>query len=224
MRHPGWSGRAASRLAPCLLVVVLLLGAGHARAEGPPPPAGGPPPRPLVGVQLRVLPFFFMFTFPESGMMAPSFGGLSVALEVQRRIVFEFGSSRVPWKGRHLDEAGADVFFRGGYAGTIREWRVPDGRGWILQWYALLGYRYLVLDIGNDASHDSWPHEGMALTGGLESRRYFSPRLAFSIRLLLGPSLLWRNDLVSDGMFEHPSGSSRASWSFDVGLDLGLVF
>jgi hypothetical protein len=208
-----------------LAALAALAAPAAARADGPPAPADPTAPVP-VGFRLRVMPGFLTWTVvpsADSGIL-PSFLGVSAALEIQRRWSVELGSSHLPLFGGHNEETGADVFVRGGFTPKV------GGRGGARSWtHHLLvygGYRYLVLDLGNDAMHDAWPHHGLVANLGLETTRWFTRRVGISLRLLAGIDLLLRHatEPTQYGWRVLPTGPVEAAFGFDLGLDLGVAF
>lgn len=206
-------------------VLLVLLAAPRVTRAGEDPPED--PTAPVqVGFRLRVMPGFLTWTIvkPADSGILPAFLGLSAALELNRRWSVELGSSHLPLFGGHNEETGADFFLRGGFNPKV--YGRGGARSWTHHLFVYGGYRYLVLDLGNDASHDAWPHHGLVANVGLEITRWFTRRVGLGVRLLLGLDLLLRHELQPSQYpwKRMPTGPVEAALGFDIGLDLGLAF
>ena len=212
------------RLMGTLLVLALLAGARPTRADGAAPaPESSAPVR--LGFRLRVqVPYLTWTLLPDRSDFLPSFFGLSLAAELDRRWALEVGSSRLPIFGGHNGGLGADAFVRAGLGLKLAGHGGPGG--WTHRLVVYGGYRYLVLDLENDGEHEAWPHHGLVANLGLEISQWFTRRWGWSARLLTGFDLLLRRrpEPTQWDWRALPTGPYGARFAFDLGVDLGLAF
>ena len=150
--------------------------------------------------------------------------GASIEAELHQLWAIEMGGAAVGESAPSFP-VGADVFVRAGLVPVVYDGRNSDERGWIIQFDALAGYRWLRRErLGGDA--DSGTEQTHAIRGnlGFDFTRQFSS-MAFGVRFLSGLTLPLAQSRTGDWKMHSTNltPSDDLTWALDLGIDLGIA-
>jgi len=150
--------------------------------------------------------------------------GASVEAEYRQLWAIEMGGAAVVEAAPSFP-VGADVFVRGGLVPVVYDASNSDGRGWIVQFDALAGYRWLRRErSGGDADSGTEQTHAIRWNLGFDFTRQFSI-MALDVRFLSGLTLPLAHRRTGDWQMHSPTltPSDDLKWALDFGVELGIT-
>jgi len=193
-----------------------------AYAQSAPPKISNTESRnPAVG-RARLRPPLSTWTFGNGGNGWVTLLGGSLAIEAFQVVTLEGTFAFDLWS---IEGPSHDIALRTGAVPRLGDSRDGTGAGWVVQIPVLVGYHYIDRFGAPDGCPGHEKTHGFAAYTGVEVTRWSSPRFAWSVRLLGGPTFPFsqtRTGCWADYTYFNPGYDLH--YAVEVGLDMGVAF